>query len=197
MISEKDIYKKQLGQRLQLARKMAEISSVAKMIEGDPTWEGRDSTLKNYEAGIALAPPEAALFYQDKTGCSACWIYFGSGPIRTAGRDNQAVRHQNLVALYNQARQSKQIKAFLSKLKLSRPKLDEYINNPFKTIPDSIARKAEAFSNHNKGWIDEQHIENDPICEAFPDELKEMMEIYSSISQDKKEILLNIIRTFK
>lgn len=197
MKTDKSIYKTQVGQRLQLARKMADISSVAKLIENEHEWQGRDSTLSNYEAGISLAPPEAALFYQMKTRCSACWIYFGSGPIRTDGRDEQAIRHQNLVAIFEDAREEKQIKAFLSALGLSRPKLDNYINNPFKEIPDKLARKAENFSKRKKGWIDEQHIENDPVCQSFPDDLKEIMHVYSSLDDDKKTLLLKVIRSFE
>ena len=181
-----------IGQRLQQARRMADLTSIDKFITKARTWKERRSTLTNYEAGISMAPPEVALLYQDITGCSACWIYFGSGPIRTAGRDLQAIRHQNLSALYHTAQHQKKIPALCKQLGISRAKLDDHLQNPFLDISDRLTRRAEQYAGKRVGYMDEQHIELDPICASFPDDMQRIMEIYSNLEPSQRVLLLKI-----
>ncbi len=55
---------------------------------------------------------------------------------------------------------------------LPRKKTNEYITNPFFKIPERIARRYEQIKNKPKGRMDEQHIESDPACAAFFDDLR-------------------------
>ena len=117
----------QIGQRIKQARRMAGSDTAAQLLEKIPDWG--PSRLGNYEAGISLPSPDDVKLIAEKTDSSPCWIMFGSGPIRASGRDAQAIRHQNLVATYEQARSQRgQLSPFLKAIGLSRKKLDEHIN---------------------------------------------------------------------
>jgi len=185
----------QIGQRIKQARKMAGLGTAAQLLEKIPDWgTGR---LGNYEAGISLPSPDDVKMIAKTTGSSPCWIMFGLGPIRATGRDIQAIRHQNFVYLYENCKTPKgTITKFLKATGLSRNKADEHIDNPFLTISDRVARKCEKFYRKPVGWIDEQHVESDPVCAAFPEEMRRVMEILSNLSGERKEMFLKITDTF-
>jgi len=185
----------QIGQRIKQARKMAGLDTAAQLLVKISDWgTGR---LGNYEAGISLPSPDDVKIIAKATGSSPCWIMFGLGPIRSTGRDIQAIRHQNLVYVYDICKSRKAaVTKFLKATGLSRKKADEYANNPFLSIPDRIARKCEKYSCKPSGWLDEQHIESDPVCAAFPEEMKRVMEILSDLSGERKELFLKIADTF-
>ncbi len=175
---------------------MAGFNNVEQMLEKIPGWEDKRSRVTNYEAGISMASPEAILVIAKATGCSPCWLMFETGPIRATGRDKQAIRHQNLVAVVEDAKSHRQLTQLLNALSISRNKLDEYLDNPFFEITDRLARRCEKFIGKRSGWLDEQHIESDPICQSFPDDLRELMSIYSEIGNEEQEKLLKIARIF-
>jgi transcriptional regulator with XRE-family HTH domain len=185
----------QVGQRIKQARKMAGFDTAAQLLARIPDWgTGR---LGNYEAGISLPSPDDIKSISQVTGASPCWIMFGLGPIRSTGRDLQAIRHQNFVYIFERSKYPKTaVTAFLKAIGLSRHKADEYINNPFLTIPDRIARKCEKFAEQPVGWLDEQHVESDPVCAAFPDDMRRVMEIFSNLSKEKRVMLLQIAEVF-
>jgi len=185
----------QIGQRIKQARKMAGFDTAAQLLIETPDWgTGR---LGNYEAGISLPSPDDIQTIAKITGSSPCWIMFGLGPIRSTGRDIQAIRHQNFATIFENCQSKKgAITRFLKDIGLSRKKVDEYINNPFLTIPDRIARKCEKFSSRPVGWLDEQHIETDPVCSAFPEDMRRVMEIFSNLTGEKKAMFLKIADTF-
>ena len=174
---------------------MAGFDTAAKLLKNIPAWgTGR---LGNYEAGISLPSPDDVKVISEVTGSSPCWIMFGIGPIRSSGRDIQAIRHQNFIYAYGnlKARRSLVIK-FLEFVGLSRKKAHEYISNPFLKIPDRIARRCEQFENKPKGWMDEQHIESDPVCAAFPEDMQYVMEIFSSLADDKRKMFTKMAKIF-
>lgn len=185
----------QIGQRIKQARKMAGFDTAAQLLEKIPDWgTGR---LGNYEAGISLPSPDDVKTIAKVTGSSPCWIMFGLGPIRSTGRDIQAIRHQNFVYIFENCKTQKDaITIFLKTIGLSRKKVYEYINNPFLTIPDRIARKCEKFAKNRVGWLDEQHVESDPVCAAFPDDMRRVMEIFSNLSYEKRKMFLQISEVF-
>ena len=76
---------------------MAGFQSAASMLQEITGWS--NSRLGNYEAGISLPSPDHIKLIAETTGVSPCWLMFGLGPIRSSGRDLQAIRHQNLVYL--------------------------------------------------------------------------------------------------
>ena len=98
----------QIGQRIKQSRKMAGFDTAAQLLECIPNWgTGR---LGNYEAGISLPSPDDVKTIALVTYASPCWIMFGLGPIRSAGRDIQAIRHQNFEYIYNDFDSPKGIK---------------------------------------------------------------------------------------
>jgi len=185
----------QIGQRIKQARKMAGFETAAQLLDKISDWgTGR---LGNYEAGISLPSPDDIKIISKVTESSPCWIMFGLGPIRSTERDIQAIRHQNIEHIYDNCKAKKGgVTKFLKAIGLSKPKMDEYINNPFKSIPDRLARKSEKFTKHKNGWLDEQHVETDPVCAAFPNDIRRIMEIFSNLSKDKRETLLQIAEVF-
>ncbi len=181
----------QIGQRIKQARKMAGFDTASQLLEQIKDWgTGR---LGNYEAGISLPSPDDIKVISAVTSSSPCWIMFGLGPIRATGRDIQAIRHQNFGYLFEQYKSNKNsLVKFLKAIGLSRKKIDEYLNNPFKNIPDRISRKSEKFARRSIGWLDQQHVESDPVCAAFPDDMRRIMEIFSNLSDTKRKTLLKI-----
>lgn len=185
----------QIGQRIKQARRMAGLETAAQLLEKIPDWG--PSRLGNYEAGISLPSPDDVKVIAEKTDSSPCWIMFGSGPIRASGRDTQAIRHQNLVATFEQARSQRgQLAPLLKTIGLSRKKLDEHIANPFLTIADRLVRRCEKHLKKQKGWMDEQHVEMDPVCVSFPEDMRRLMMIYSELPTNERQRLLRIIEAF-
>jgi hypothetical protein len=131
------------------------------------------------------------------TGTSACWIMFGLGPIRSGERDLQAVRHQNLVYLFRQAEEggADAISEFLLTIRLDVRQLADYIDNPFKHIGERFARRIEKANHRPVKWLDEQHIESDGLCGSFPDDLRELMTIYSEMDERGRKLLIEMAQT--
>ncbi len=176
--------------RIKLARKMAGLNTQASLVERIPGW--KPSRVGNYEAGVSVPNPDDMLLIAKATGSSPCWLMFGLGPIRPNARDLQAIRHQNLSRLAeNDARPPDLAKS----LRLSQKRLREHLDNPFMPIDDALARRCERAGKHRTGWMDEQHIEDDPLCMAFPDELRELMLIYSGLLPKQRELVLETVKT--
>ncbi len=180
-----------IGQRIKQARRMAGFDSAAQLLEHIPDWG--PSRLGNYEAGISLPSPDDVQVIAQATDASPCWIMFGSGPIRASGRDTQAIRHQNLAATVEQLQAERgQLTRLLKTLGVSRKKLDEYLANPFQPIPDRLVRRCEKFLSKPPAWMDEQHVETDPVCASFPEDMRRLMKIYSELAQKERRQLLRI-----
>ena len=173
---------------------MAGFTTAAQLNQHLSDWSA--SRLGNYEAGISIPSPDDIERIAQITDASPCWITFGIGPIRSASRDIQAIRHQNLVYLVEHARNANKLKSLVSTLSISRKKLDDHIDNPFMNIADRLARRCEQFLKKPKGWMDEQHVESDPVCAAFPDDMREIMSIYSNLEQTDRAIFLEIAKAF-
>ncbi|MGD8567231.1 MAG: helix-turn-helix transcriptional regulator [Gammaproteobacteria bacterium] len=183
-----------IGNRIKQARKMAGFETAAQLNKHLTDWSA--SRLGNYEAGISTPSPDDIDRIAQLTDASPCWITFGIGPIRASMRDVQAIRHQNLVYLVDQAKKSKKMKPLITTLGISQKKLDEHLDNPFMNITDRIARRCEKFLKKSHGWMDEQHVESDPVCAAFPEDMREVMEIYSNLEPEERDRFLRIARAF-
>jgi len=180
-----------IGQRIKQARRMAGLDSAAQLIDKIPDWGA--SRLGNYEAGISLPSPDDVQRIAQATGTSPCWIMFGSGPIRASSRDTQAIRHQNLAATIEQMSPERgRLSRLLKDLGISRKKLDEYLANPFQPIPDRLVRRCEKSLGKPSTWMDEQHVETDPVCASFPDDMRRLMTIYSELQAQARHRLLRI-----
>ncbi len=176
--------------RIKLARRMAGLDTQARLIERISEW--KPSRLGNYEAGVSVPGPDDVLLIARATGVSPCWLMFGLGPIRPSERDLQAIRHQNLSRLAEQARGD--LRKFAGALRISQKRLREYRDNPFLPIDDGLARRCERVGSRRKGWMDEQHVEDDPLCMAFPEEMRELMMIYSGLDGSGRALVLDAIR---
>lgn len=185
----------QIGQRIKQARKMAGLGTAGQLLARIPNWgTGR---LGNYEAGISMPSPDDVKIIADITEASPCWIMFGIGPIRSTGRDIQAIRHQNFLYLFlNTKTQPHGTNHLLKATGLSRNKVKNHLNNPFLEIPQRIAAKIEKFADKQSGWMDQQHVESDPVCAAFPDDMRHIMTIVSNLSDHKRRMFLQIAEVF-
>lgn len=185
----------QIGQRIKQARKMAGFETASKLLKELPDWgSGR---LGNYEAGISLPAPDDVKLIARITGASPCWIMFGLGPIRATGRDIQAIRHQNFAYVYETCKaKSGALQPLLKALGISRNKAQNYIDNPFKTLPEKMMRLCERYQKKPTGWMDEQHVESDPLCAAFPEDMRLLMEIFSNLDAEKRQLFIKIAKAF-
>jgi len=186
----------QIGLRIKQARQMAGFDSQSQLTEKlqDAGWS--KSKLGLLEAGYATPDPEDVDLVADLTDTSSCWIMFGVGPIRQAKRDRQAVRHQNICAhVYALRDHPDQYQTFLSAAKTTDEKVQAILDNPDRQIGDRIARQFEKALEKPKGYLDEQNVENDPLCRQFPDDLRELMAIYSELPESERKLLLSMART--
>jgi transcriptional regulator with XRE-family HTH domain len=182
--------------RIKLARKMAGLETQARLLERIPGWKA--SRLGNYEAGISTPAPDDILQIAEATGVSACWLTFGQGPIRPSERDLQAVRHQNLVhAMDAIGSDPARLDDVVKRLRISRKRLHEHLDNPFLPIGNELARRLERLLGARSGWVDEQHVERDPLFLSFPEEMRELMMIYSELLPPRRHVLLATARALR
>ena len=183
-----------IAARIKLARGMAGIKTQVELLKLIPEW--KPSRLGNYEAGISTPGPEDIKQIAAATQTSPCWLMFGDGPIRPNERDLQAIRHQNLTHTVEQLKNKRGALARLAKaMGISKPTLEAHIGNPFLKINN---RAASGFEKHLKlptQWMDEQHIENDPLCQSFPDDIKEVITLLSGLPKAQRRMLLSVIRS--
>lgn len=189
----KDPVAVRIGKRIAQARKMAGFKSAQDFRRRLPRWP--HNRLSWYEAGYSMPHPKDVETIATLTGTSACWIYFGLGPIRSGERDLQAVRHQNLVYLYRNAEQEGTIRQFAKVSQLQAVRLAEHIDNPFHSIGERLARRIEKAGGRGRKWLDEQHVESDGLCSSFPDDLRELMTLYSEMDEERQAMLLALART--
>lgn len=177
--------------RIKQARQMAGLSTQAQLLAHIPQW--KTSRLGNYEAGISSPGADDIELIAKATNVSPCWLMFGYGPIRPNKRDLQAIRHQNLVNTINRCQP--QLANLSSALKLDELQLHDYRENPFLPIDNQIVQRLEHYLGVQAGWANEQHIENDPVCSSFPDDIRELMMLYSGMNADKRKLALRLLRT--
>ncbi len=182
-----------IGARIKQARKMAGLKTQAALLERIPEW--KPSRLGNYEAGVSTPGPDDIARIARATGVSPCWLMFGDGPIRPNARDLQAIRHQNLMHVLAERESRRGALARLARaIGLDKPGLLAHAENPFLPIDDALARRFEQAIQVEAGWMDEQHIENDPLCASFPDDMRELMMLYSSQPRALRDKMLAVMR---
>ncbi len=187
-------YRKIIGSRIRQARVMAGFDTIVSLSEHFPDWSV--SRLGNYENGTSMPNPLDIKKIAQATDTSPCWIMFGIGSIRSESRDIQAVRHQNLTQLFEKL-SKKDTVALRNKLKLKPKELNHHLKNPFLKITATLCSKIEKHMGKPKGWMEEQHIDNDGLCDFFPDDIREIMTIYSDMDSKAREMFLELSRTLK
>ncbi len=182
-----------IGARIKQARKMAGLNTQTALLEQIPEW--KSGRLGNYEAGISTPGPDDIMSISHATGVSPCWLMFGHGPIRPNACDLQAVRHQNLMHIAEE-RQSKHgaLARLARAVGMSKTGLSEHVENPFLPIDDDFARRFERHIKAASGWMDEQHIEHDPLCASFPEDMRELMMLYSAQPAEMRARMLAVMR---
>lgn len=184
---------KTVAARIKMARKMAGLNTQAALLKKIPGWSA--SRLGNYEAGISMPGPDDILLIAKATGSSPCWLMFGLGPIRPNQRDLQAIRHQNLCNSWNEYQEKRGGIARMARaLNMSRSMLAQHVDNPFEPISDAMARRFESFIRVGKGYMDEQHVEHDPLCLSFPEDIRELMALYSGLNANARNVMLKTVR---
>lgn len=186
-------YKNIVGSRIRQARQMAGFDTIASLADQFPEWGV--SRLGNYENGTSLPNPLDIKRIAKETGTSPCWITFGIGTIRSAARDIQAVRHQNLTHSYEKLSKAGQA-GFRSAVEFKPVEIKQYLTNPFLKLTDTLCRKIERHLGKPKGWMDEQQIDNDGLSNFFPDDIRELMMIYSGLDGKGRDLFLELARTF-
>ncbi|MCB1877779.1 MAG: helix-turn-helix transcriptional regulator [Chromatiales bacterium] len=182
-----------IAARIKLARKMAGLETQAQLLARIPEW--KPSRLGNYEAGISAPAADDLRLIAQATGTSPCWLMFGDGPIRPSERDRQAIRHQNLSHLIEERLSKRGALARLAKsLGLSKADLEAFLDNPFLPIDDALARALERVLDRAEGWMDEQQVENDPLCQSFPEDIRELMMLYSALGPRERQVALETLR---
>ena len=177
-----------------MARKMAGLNTQAALLLHIAGWN--PSRLGNYEAGISMPGPDDIVRIAQATGSSPCWLMFGLGPIRPDHRDRQAIRHQNLCHEYEGLKLHKtKLSGFCRSLKIRKKDLLLFLDNPFELITDKLARQFEKTLKQSEGWMDEQHVEHDPLCLSFPDDIRELMSLYSSADKTRRSLMMATLRT--
>lgn len=187
-------YKKNVGKRIRQARKMAGFNTLASLTNDIDDWS--ESRLGNYENGTSLPNPLDIKQIARLTETNPCWISFGIGSIRSTKRDKQAIRHQNLTQICDKFSES-ELTNFCIRINLPRKELFRFINNPFLEINDNVSSKVELSLEKRSGWMDEQHIENDGLSNFFPDDLREIMMIFSNMKPESKNLLLDLAKTLQ
>lgn len=180
--------------RIKLARRMAGLETQAALVARIEGW--KPSRIGNYEAGVSTPGPDDMLRIAEATGVSPCWLMFGLGPIRPNARDLQAIRHQNLSRIADAASgEDGGLRGLARRLRLPLRRLREHLDNPFLPLDDVLARRCERVADHRAGWMDEQHVEDDPLCMAFPEDMHELMMLYSGLSAAQRAVVLDTLRT--
>ena len=183
-----------IAARIKIARKMAGLNTQALLLKKVESW--KPSRLGNYEAGISTPGADDILIIAEATGVSPCWLIFGIGPIRSEARDLQAIRHQNLGNWVHQLVEKRGAVSRLAKaLGMIKKELDALLENPFQPVSDQQARQFELHLNLRSGWMDEQHVEHDPLCMSFPDDIRELMMLYSQQPPQQRQVILETVRT--
>lgn len=187
-------YKKMVGERIKQARIMAGFDTITSLRERFPDWS--DRRLGNYETGTSLPNPLDILRISKETQTSPCWINFGIGSIRSTDRDLQAIRYQNFSHLYEKLNKSEQL-ALRKAIKLKPKEVNNHLDNPYLKITDTLCRKIEHHLGKPRGWMEQQHVEMDGLCDFFPDDVQELLSNYSNLNKEGRSMLLEISRTVK
>lgn len=185
-------HKKIVGERIRQARQMAGFDTIASLTERFPDWSER--RLGNYENGTSLPNPLDILRISKETKTSPCWITFGIGSIRSSDRDVQAIRYQNFSHLYEKMNNSEQLQ-LRKVIKLKPKEVNNHLHNPYLKITETLCRNIERHLGKTKGWMEQQHVEMDGLCDFFPEDVKELLSIYSNLPPQGRTLLLEISRS--
>jgi transcriptional regulator with XRE-family HTH domain len=177
-----------IGKRIRQARLMAKESNSRQLGQRLGWSAGR---INNFELGISTPGPEETRILCEALKANPAWVTYGVGSPRASGLDS--TRYRNLMAAVEAAEARADLPAFLDALKLPVERLERLRANPFKQIPDTMARRCERYLNKPKGWLDAPRIE-DRYCEPLPPELRDLLDLYLQLSEDDRRKLYEMGR---
>ena len=144
-----------IGKRIRQARLMAKESNSRQLSQRLGWSAGR---INNFELGVSTPGPEETRILCEALKANPAWVTYGVGSPRASDLDS--TRYRNLMAVVEEAEASAELPALLDALKLSLERLEKLRANPFKKIPDTMARRCERHLNKPGGWLDEPRIED-------------------------------------
>ena len=147
--------------------------------------------INNFELGISTPGPEETRILCEALKANPAWVTYGVGSPRTSDLDS--TRYRNLMAVVEEAEATAQLPALLDALKLSVERLEKLRANPFKKIPDTMARRCERHLNRPGGWLDATRIE-DRYCEPLPPDMRDLLDLYVQLSEDDRRKLYEMGR---
>ncbi|WP_078121804.1 helix-turn-helix domain-containing protein [Thiosocius teredinicola] len=176
------VYEK-IGKRIRQARIMAKETNSRALSERLGWSAGR---INNFETGISTPGVEETLQFCEAVGADPCWVTYGVGSPRASSL--QATRHRNLITIVDEAEQSGALPDLLAAIQLTPERLAKHRENPFKEIPDRLARRCERFTQQRRGSMDESPAESG-YCESLPDDMRELLALYARLSDADKQKL--------
>lgn len=177
------IYEK-IGKRIRQARIMAKETNSRALSERLGWSAGR---INNFETGISTPGVEETLQFCKAVGADPCWVTYGVGSPRASSL--QATRHRNLMTIVGEAELAGTLPDLLDAIQLTPERLAKHHENPFKEIPDRLARRCEKHLQQRRGWMDESPVE-DKYCEPLPTDMRDLLTVYAKLSDADKQKLL-------
>ncbi len=179
-----------IGKRIRQARLMAKETNSRTLSRRLEWSEGR---INNFETGISTPGVEETLQFCEAVGADPCWITYGVGSPRASSV--QTTRYRNLMAIFDEAESAGELLEVLEAMKFTLERLASFRANPFKTIPDRLARKCEKHLGKPKGWMDESHI-GKGLYEPLPTDMRELLTIYSRLNEEDRRKLFAMSKVF-
>ncbi len=176
------VYEK-IGKRIRQARIMAKETNSRALSERLGWSAGR---INNFETGISTPGVEETLQYCEAVGTDPCWLTYGVGSPRASTL--KTTRHRNLMTIIDDAERDGRLSATLDAIQLTPERLAKHRDNPFKEIPDRLARRCERFLNRRRGWMDESHVEDSSYA-ALPGDMRELLAVYAKLTDADKQKL--------
>ena len=189
--------KRIVGKRIRLARKMANMTQKSLLEAATPHFGKNESRISNWENGRSTPLYRQIMLIAQITGTSPAWIVMGYGPIRSEKRDIQAIRHQNLTFKWYEPGSSKMRRSSQQSLDITEQMVIEFLCNPGIEIDDASARLLERQFDMPKGWMDEQHVDHDPVLCALPEGIREILAFYSELPPSQRCLIRETLAGLK
>jgi transcriptional regulator with XRE-family HTH domain len=193
-----------VGNRIKLARKMANFRTQTRLAQ--ELEECTPQRINNYEQGKSVPNQKFIIAIAKATNVSPGWLLLGHGPIRPDERHRQAIRHQNYSRFFenclrvsepepeSETRPEHLDREKVAKLGYPADHLIQLYYHPHDEIEDTLARNIERLFKKRSGWMDDQHVEHDPILEAFPKDIRETLDLLSEMPRKQRAVAVATLK---
>jgi transcriptional regulator with XRE-family HTH domain len=180
-----------IGKRIRQARLMAKETNSRELSLRLGWSAGR---INNFELGISTPGPDETETLCQVLKAEPAWITYGVGSPRASAA--QSTRYCNFMAAIGEVETEADLPSLLESVKLTVERLEKLRANPFKKIPDVMARRCEKYLNKPRGWLDETRIE-DTYCEPLPQDMRDLLHIYVKLSGEDKGKLYEMAKVLR